>query len=252
MTRLEEFFGSYPKCALAFSGGTDSALLLYEARKCGADVRAYFVRGPFQPAFELEDARRLAGELGTGLSVIESDVLALPEVADNGPERCYHCKRAIFTLIFERAAEDGYFTVIDGTNASDAESERPGMRALSELGVLSPLRLCGITKAEVRALSRAAGLFTAGKPSYACLATRVPTGTRITREALKKAERAEAALREFGFSDLRVRLDGENARLELPEEQLEAAVERRGEILRALERDFRRVTLDLKGRIHTD
>lgn len=184
MTELGEFFARYPRCALAFSGGTDSALLLYEARRLGADVRAYFVRGPFQPRFELEDARRLAAELGAELSVLELDVLSLPEVAKNGPDRCYHCKRAIFSAIARRAAADGYGVVIDGTNASDRSDDRPGMRAMGELGVLSPLRICGISKRRVRELSREAGLFTAEKPSYACLATRIPTGVAITRGAL--------------------------------------------------------------------
>ena len=245
---LREFFERHPKCALAFSGGTDSALLLCEARRLGADVKAYFVKGPFQPQFELEDARRLAKELGAEMEVIETDVLALPEVAENGPRRCYYCKRAIFSLIFERARRDGYDTVIDGTNASDQVDDRPGMQAIAELGVLSPLRMCGVTKAQVRELSAEAGLFTARKPSYACLATRVPTGTAITREALEKVERGEEALREMGFSDLRLRLEGTGARLELPAAQLPAAVQNRERVLKALLPSFSRVTVDLAGR----
>lgn len=245
---LREFFDRHPKCALAFSGGTDSALLLCEARRLGADVKAYFVKGPFQPQFELEDARRLARELGAEMEVIETDVLALPEVAENGPRRCYYCKRAIFSLIFERARRDGYDTVIDGTNASDQVDDRPGMQAIAELGVLSPLRMCGVTKAQVRELSAEAGLFTARKPSYACLATRVPTGTAITREALEKVERGEEALREMGFSDLRLRLEGTGARLELPAAQLPALVQNRERVLKALLPSFSRVTVDLAGR----
>lgn len=245
---LREFFDRHPKCALAFSGGTDSALLLCEARRLGADVKAYFVKGPFQPQFELEDARRLAKELGAEMEVIETDVLALPEVAENGPRRCYYCKRAIFSLIFERARRDGYETVIDGTNASDQVDDRPGMQAIAELGVLSPLRMCGVTKAQVRELSAEAGLFTARKPSYACLATRVPTGTAITREALEKVERGEEALREMGFSDLRLRLEGTGARLELPAAQLPAVVQNRERVLKALLPSFSRVTVDLAGR----
>ena len=245
---LREFFERHPKCALAFSGGTDSALLLCEARRLGADVKAYFVKGPFQPQFELEDARRLAKELGAEMEVIETDVLALPEVAENGPRRCYYCKRAIFSLIFERARRDGYETVIDGTNASDQVDDRPGMQAIAELGVLSPLRMCGVTKAQVRELSAEAGLFTARKPSYACLATRVPTGTAITREALEKVERGEEALREMGFSDLRLRLEGTGARLELPATQLPAVVQNRERVLKALLPSFSRVTVDLAGR----
>lgn len=245
---LRKFFERHPKCALAFSGGTDSALLLCEARRLGADVKAYFVKGPFQPQFELEDARRLAKELGAEMEVIETDVLALPEVAENGPRRCYYCKRAIFSLIFERARRDGYETVIDGTNASDQVDDRPGMQAIAELGVLSPLRMCGVTKAQVRELSAEAGLFTARKPSYACLATRVPTGTAITREALEKVERGEEALREMGFSDLRLRLEGTGARLELPAAQLPAVVQNRERVLKALLPSFSRVTVDLAGR----
>lgn len=245
---LREFFERHPKCALAFSGGTDSALLLCEARRLGADVKAYFVKGPFQPQFELEDARRLAKELGAEMEVIETDVLALPEVAENGPRRCYYCKRAIFSLIFERARRDGYDTVIDGTNASDQVDDRPGMQAIAELRVLSPLRMCGVTKAQVRELSAEAGLFTARKPSYACLATRVPTGTAITREALGKVERGEEALREMGFSDLRLRLEGTGARLELPAAQLPAVVQNRERVLKALLPSFSRVTVDLAGR----
>ena len=245
---LREFFERHPKCALAFSGGTDSALLLCEARRLGADVKAYFVKGPFQPQFELEDARRLAKELGAEMEVIETDVLALPEVVENGPRRCYYCKRAIFSLIFERARRDGYDTVIDGTNASDQVDDRPGMQAIAELGVLSPLRMCGVTKAQVRELSAEAGLFTARKPSYACLATRVPTGTAITREALEKVERGEEALREMGFSDLRLRLEGTGARLELPAAQLPAVVQNRERVLKALLPSFSRVTVDLAGR----
>ena len=245
---LREFFERHPKCALAFSGGTDSALLLCEARRLGADVKAYFVKGPFQPQFELEDARRLAKELGAEMEVIETDVLALPEVAENGPRRCYYCKRAIFSLIFERARRDGYDTVIDGTNASDQVDDRPGMQAIAELGVLSPLRMCGVTKAQVRELSAEAGLFTARKPSYACLATRVPTGTAITREALGKVERGEEALREMGFSDLRLRLEGTGARLELPAAQLPAVVQNRERVLEVLLPSFSRVTVDLAGR----
>lgn len=182
------------------------------------------------------------------MEVIETDVLALPEVAENGPRRCYYCKRAIFSLIFERARRDGYDTVIDGTNASDQVDDRPGMQAIAELGVLSPLRMCGVTKAQVRELSAEAGLFTARKPSYACLATRVPTGTAITREALEKVERGEEALREMGFSDLRLRLEGTGARLELPAAQLPAVVQNRERVLKALLPSFSRVTVDLAGR----
>ena len=184
---LNEFFGLVPKAAVAFSGGTDSAFLLWAAKKCGCDVRAYYVKTPFQPQFELEDARRLCAQLGVELTVLELDVLQIPGVAENPPDRCYHCKRALFGRLRQQALADGYTVLIDGTNASDDAGDRPGMRALGELSVRSPLRECGITKAQVRALSKEAGLFTWDKPAYACLATRVPTGTPLTADTLRRA-----------------------------------------------------------------
>ena len=245
---LKEFFQQVPRAALAFSGGTDSALLLWAARTCGCDVRAYFVKTVFQPAFELADAQKLAAELEVPLTVVEVDVLAVPQAAANGPRRCYYCKKALFTALRARAAEDGYPVLLDGTNASDDAGNRPGMAALRELKVRSPLRECGISKSEVRRMSREAGLFTWDKPAYACLATRVPTGDAITGEALEKVERGEEALFRLGFTDFRLRLLGEAARLQLPAEQMERAVSRRSEINQALETDFSAVLLDLAGR----
>ena len=151
---LQQFFNEHPRCALGFSGGVDSSYLLAAAKQCGAEVRPYFVRTAFQPEFELEDARRVCRELGTELTVLEHDILSVPGVVANPPERCYYCKRAIFSLIRERALSDGYDTLIDGNNASDDASDRPGMRAVKELGVLSPLRMCGLTKEAIRPLAR--------------------------------------------------------------------------------------------------
>ena len=182
------------------------------------------------------------------VTVVEADVLAVPEAAVNGPRRCYYCKKALFTTLWKRAAEDGYTVLLDGTNASDDAGDRPGMQALRELEVRSPLRECGITKDQVRQMSKEAGLFTWDKPAYACLATRVPTGTAITREALEKVERGEDALFKLGFTDFRVRLMGDAARIQLPEAQMERAVQLHDTIAKALERDFSAVLLDLKGR----
>lgn len=245
---LGEFFEQHPKVALGFSGGVDSAYLLYAAIRCGADVRAYFVKSQFQPAFELEDARRLARQLNADLNVISCDALADATVAANPENRCYYCKQRIFGLLKRAAAEDGYTCIIDGTNASDQAGDRPGMRALSEMEVLSPLRLCGLTKAEIRERSKEAGLFTWDKPSYACLATRIPTGEIITAEKLRRAEQGEQALMEMGFSDFRIRLYGGAARLQLPGEQMARAVEKRGLICQRLKPYFDIVLLDLEER----
>lgn len=245
---LPDFFAAHPKLALAFSGGTDSAWLLYAARQWGADVQPYFARSAFQPAFEYDDARRLCGQLGVPLRTVELDVLRVPRVADNPADRCYYCKQAIFSALIAAAEADGYPEIADGTNASDRVDDRPGMRALRELGVLSPLRACGVTKAQVRALSRQAGLFTADKPSYACLATRVPTGERIRLEKLQRVERAESALFALGYSDLRVRLRDGGALLQLPETQMQRARQEWETILAALGGEFTEIRLDGTGR----
>ena len=245
---LKDFFEQHPKAAVAFSGGVDSTYLLWAALQCGADVRPYCAVTAFQPGFERREARELCALLGTELSVAELDLLAIPAVAANPADRCYHCKTAILTALRKRAAEDGYNLLLDGTNASDEEGDRPGMRALKEQGVLSPLRLCGLTKAEIRRRSREAGLPTWDKPAYACLATRIPAGEPIDPEKLLRVEKGEEALRAMGFSDLRVRLWHGAARVQLPEAQLPQAAIRAGEIREALKPWFGIVLLDLEGR----
>ena len=245
---LKEFFQHHPKAALGFSGGVDSSYLLYAAKSCGADIGAYFIKSPFQPEFELEDARAVARQLNTELRIIECDILENGKVAENPPDRCYHCKRTIFSKLAETVLADGYELLIDGTNASDPEGERPGMRALRELEVLSPLRLCGITKDQVRRLSKEAGLFTWNKPAYACLATRVPSGQPITAQLLQRVEAAESALKDLGFSDFRIRVFHDAARLQLKSEQLADAVKQRREIRKKIMPYFEPVLLDLEDR----
>lgn len=245
---LTDFFKQNPRVVLAFSGGTDSSYLLYEAVKNGASVRAYYLHTVFQPDFETRDARRLAAQLGAELVILDYDILSADGVEENGTERCYRCKTALFGEICRRASADGYNTVIDGTNASDIEGDRPGMRALKELHVRSPLRECGLTKAEIRRLSREAGLFTADKPAYSCLATRIPFGTAITKEDLARIEKAEDALSELGFSDFRIRLAGNTAKLQLRTDDFMLAAEKRQEILSALGGSFNDILLDLRAR----
>lgn len=245
---LFDFFREHPRAAIAFSGGVDSAYLLYAGRMAGADVRAYYVKSAFQPEFEYTDACRLARELGAPLRVLTLDVLCHPEVTANPPDRCYHCKRAIFSAIAQAAGEDGYDLLLDGTNASDDASDRPGMRALLELSVRSPLREAGLTKAEIRRRSREAGLFTWDKPAYACLATRIPTGEGITREKLEATERAEAFLFSLGFRDFRVRRMGDAARLQITAGQMGLAVEQAERIDAELKKYYSAVLLDLEAR----
>ena len=245
---LEQFFQENPRCALGFSGGVDSAYLLYAGVKAGADIKPYFIKTAFQPAFELADAQKLAQGLGVALTVVELDALADPRVAANPADRCYYCKRNLFRALKERAIADGYPVLLDGTNASDQADDRPGMRALAELSVRSPLRECGLTKAEVRARSRAAGLFTWDKPAYACLATRVPAGEALTADILARVEGAEDALFRLGYTDFRVRVFHGAARLQLPRGQMERAAREAEDIQAALKPYFTPILLDLEGR----
>ena len=245
---LQEFFRQNPRAALGFSGGVDSSYLLYAARQYGAEVQPYYIKTAFQPEFEFEDAKRLCREIGAELTVLELDALADPAVAANPADRCYFCKRALFGTLSRRALADGYTLLLDGTNASDDTGDRPGMRALRELAVRSPLRECGLTKAEIRARSKEAGLFTWDKPAYACLATRIPAGETITAEKLEKTERAETYLFSLGLTDFRVRYFAGAARIQVPEGQVSLVLEKRAEILTELKKDYPAVLLDLEVR----
>ena len=241
---LLDWLRGQSKVAVAFSGGVDSAYLLWAAAESGAAVTAYYVSTAFQPAFEGADARRLCAELGVTLRTVEVDVLSCPEVTENSPRRCYFCKKRLFTAMQSAAAADGCTVLCDGTNASDDAADRPGMAALRELQVVSPLREAGLTKAEIRELSRAAGLFTWDKPAYACLATRIPTGTAITAEDLQRTERAENVLMSLGFRDFRVRLVGGGARIQLREAQFPLFLQHREAIVATLRQWYGAVLLD--------
>jgi len=218
---LREFWAAHPAAGVAFSGGADSSALLASAVQAGARVRAYFVKTELQPDFELADARQAAAALGVDLCVLTLRALDSPEIAANGPERCYFCKRRMLSAVLARAEADGFPLVAEGTNADD--EIRPGMRAAHELGVLSPLRLCGLGKAAARALARDAGLHNWDKPAYACLATRVPTGTPLQAGELNALARAEETLFSLGFTDLRLRRIPGGAKLQLPAAQLARA-----------------------------
>ncbi len=242
---LAQFFETHKKCALAFSGGVDSAYVLYVAAMQKCDIRPYFVKSQFQAKFELEDAKRLCKELKIPLNVLELDVLSFPEIARNPDTRCYFCKTQMMKRVCAAAKADGYYVVLDGTNASDDTSSRPGMRALSEFRVHSPLLECGITKDEVRSRSKSAGLFTWDKCANACLATRIPHGTRLTADGLLRVERAEDVLSAMGFSDFRVRVFHGAARIQLKEGQFEKAIAMREELVSRLSESFSMVFLDL-------
>lgn len=245
---LSAFFKENPKTAIAFSGGVDSAYLLYTASVYRAKTKAYYVKTAFQPQFELDDARRIADELHIDMAVIEEDILKQEQIIINSPERCYFCKKRLFSLIMQAAKSDGFSLLLDGTNASDDVSDRPGMKALKELSVRSPLRECGLTKEAIRRLSKEAGLFTWNKPAYACLATRIPTDITITAEKLANTEKAENYLHQLGFTDFRVRLFADCAKIQIPENQLDKILKYRVDILQEFKKYYFDVLLDLEVR----
>lgn len=238
------------RIAVAFSGGVDSTLLLRAAREAvGEDAFAITVRTPFSPAEDLADAIAFCEEAAIMQHVIDLDVLQDPRIVANTSERCYLCKRSILQAVRERAAHEGAI-VVEGTNADDANDFRPGERALAELGIRSPLREAGLTKADVRALSRAYGLPTSERPANACLATRIPTDTPLERAALERADAAERLLHAEGFVGCRVRIHGDLARIELAPADIEraAAEPLRSRIIDGFGRiGFRYVSLDLSG-----
>ena len=244
--KLQEFFACHPRAAVAFSGGVDSAYLLYAAKQYAKEVRAYYVKSEFQPRFELDDAKRLARELGAEMRILNQNILSVPGVRENPSDRCYYCKRALFRTITEAAESDGFSVLLDGTNASDEAGDRPGMRALAELSVFSPLRECGLTKSQVR--SKEAGLFTWDKPAYACLATRIPTGEEITGDKLSATEDAESYLFSLGFTDFRVRSQNGHGRLQILEPQFALLLKHRKAILTKLKKYYKTVSVDLEVR----
>lgn len=243
MTDLEQFFGGRGLTALAFSGGADSTYLLHEAVRLGADIVPYYVSTEFCRMGDRDFADRMCGLAGVSMRVLEVSLLDDPQIRSNTPDRCYLCKRRILSAVLMASRLDGCRCVIDGTNASDDESDRPGMRALRELGILSPLREAGMTKDMIREASREAGIPTWDMPSNSCLATRISFGTPIDRGCLARVEEAEDAVKALGFPDLRVRTDGTDARVEFRSRRGEA-LERRSEVMAAVEPFFNDVTIE--------
>ncbi|MDR1314593.1 MAG: ATP-dependent sacrificial sulfur transferase LarE [Deltaproteobacteria bacterium] len=209
--------------AVAFSGGVDSTFLLSECHKAlGAGAVAVSGRSMSFPPRELEAAKRFASERGIRHRVVDSEEMDVPGFADNPPHRCYLCKRGLFARIRSAADEEGAKWVLEASNRDDEGDYRPGLEAVREMGVLSPLREAGLTKDEIRLLSREDGLPTWDKPSFACLASRFPYGERITPEALRRVDAAEEFLMSLGMRQVRVRLHdkGRLARIEADEDGL--------------------------------
>ena len=237
---------------IAFSGGVDSSVVAALAHDAlGGDAVACTAKSETLPAAELDDARRVADEIGIHHEVVEFSELDDPEFVANGEDRCYHCRTMRLGRMYEAARDLGIPTVCDGTNASDpGEGHRPGLRAVEELEVRSPLLEAGLSKAEVRATADDYGLSVADKPSMACLSSRIPTGIEVTDERLSRIEAAERLLREWGFSQFRVRDHDGLARIEIDPDELPAALNHDFVVTareHLSELGFDHVTLDLHG-----
>ncbi len=245
---IKDFFHDNPNIAVAFSGGTDSSFLLYCAQKYGKACKAYYVKSAFQPEFEMIDAKKIAEFLHVNMKIIHADILSDDNIAGNPRNRCYYCKKKIMSLIRNEAQKDGFDVIVDGTNISDSVEDRPGMKALSELNIMSPLRQCELTKEMIREKSKSAGLFTWEKSAYACLATRISTGEKITEEKLNAIEMAEKYLYSLGFRDFRVRISGDNAKIQITSDMFPLIIENRIQINRELKKYYGSVLLDLEER----
>ena len=251
LQRLRVLLRETKRAVVAFSSGVDSTFLLRVAHEeLGDNVIAATIRSHTFPRRELDDATAFCRAEGVRHEIIASDELSIPEFASNPPDRCYHCKKTIFGKLLAFAHDNGIDAVLEGSNIDDDGDYRPGCRAIKELGVRSPLHEAGLTKNEIRALSRKMGLPTSDKPSFACLASRFPYGERITAAGLERVERAEQWLLDagLGLTQLRVRSHGDMARIEVPPDDIPRLAAHADKIATALkEIGFAYVALDLRG-----
>jgi uncharacterized protein len=247
--KLDSILKDLKSSVIAFSGGVDSSFLVHRAKSLSIPrVIAVTIRSPYMPAREINEATEFAATQGINHKIIEVE---FPEIIRHNPlERCYLCKRALFNKIMEYAVENGYKHVVDGTNADDTKEFRPGLRALTELSVRSPLAEAGLTKKDIRELLMKSGLSIHDKPAMACLMTRIPYDTEVSEGMLRMIEKAEDYLFEKGFPGARVRIHGDIARIECIPGYMEKMIndpERELIVKNLKEIGFRYISLDLEG-----
>jgi uncharacterized protein len=251
LSKLDDIIDSLGKLAIAFSGGVDSSFLLKAAHdRLGSAVTAVTVNSQLIAPDEIAAARAFAAEEKINHVILSKDIFKNDDVIANPPNRCYHCKLDVFSTIWEFAASKGINHIADGSNHDDRDDNRPGMRAIHELKVRSPLMEAGLTKDEIRAAARERGLAVWDKPANPCLATRIPCGTAITKEMLETIYLAEQYLHELGFRSLRVRHHGNLARIEVPADDRKLFLDgelsmKIAEKLKSL--GFIHITLDIEG-----
>jgi len=251
LDNLKNLLKQYQSVLIAYSGGVDSTFLLKVAHDTlGNNVLAVIAKSPTYPESEVREAEAMCETMGVRRRVIETDEFADENFISNPRERCYFCKKELFSKLLEIAKQENIPYVLDGSNFDDKSDFRPGTKAKEELGVLSPLMELGFTKEDIRKGSRDLGLGTWDKPSYACLASRIPYGTRITREILLRIEQGEAFLQSLGFHQLRVRHHDAIVRIEVEPESMADLLDDdlRDQVAKKFEElGYTYVTFDLKG-----
>ncbi|MFC1715958.1 ATP-dependent sacrificial sulfur transferase LarE [Candidatus Poribacteria bacterium] len=249
LNSLKEILESMGSVAIAYSGGVDSTFLSKVAFDVlGDNALAITARSETYPRSEFEEASELTETIGIRHKVIVSEELDIPEFSDNPVNRCYYCKKELFTKLKEIATEQGVKYVLDGSNFDDLDDYRPGMQAVEELDVRSPLKEAEMTKNDIRELSKRLGLSTWDKPSFACLSSRFPYGNKITREKLTAVGEAEIFLRELGIRQLRVRHHDKIARIEVAEDDMIVLLQNREQVVSKLKGlGYTYVTMDLQG-----